>query len=293
MNPTSLYNAANDGSTMSVLARLTETVGGHLTGVAKNLGSVTHRLGTAATMTAVMGMTMMAGAADAQLTSSDLNRALESQAQQNRILNATQQVTNVVSHERGLDYSQRNMANAAGAVAAAVSSNSKTASIAGAVVGLGGVIIQTPRNQQVQTQQVVYTQPGGYYQQQPVHHQPVYQQNSYNNGQGALQVVAQQFVQQSNNAYNQAVSSNIQGNFRSRDQAPATLCGGVGWCCCIGCGSSPIWPGYGSKIQCASKHCTGCHATRLCAVQHQYSCRFASKCPFAKALGFSLKTFYT
>ena len=219
MNPTSLYNAANDGSTMSVLARLTETVGGHLTGVAKNLGSVTHRLGTAAAMTAVMGMTMMAGAANAQLTSSDLNRALESQAQQNRILNATQQVTNVVSHERGLDYSQRNMANAAGAVAAAVSSNSKTASIAGAVVGLGGVIIQTPRNQQVQTQQVVYTQPGGYYQQQPVHHQPVYQQNSYNNGQGALQVVAQQFVQQSNNAYNQAVSSNISGNFQARDQA--------------------------------------------------------------------------
>ena len=219
MNPTSLYNAANDGSTMSVLARLTETVGGHLTGVAKNLGSVTHRLGTAAAMTAVMGMTMMAGAANAQLTSSDLNRALESQAQQNRILNATQQVTNVVSHERGLDYSQRNMANAAGAVAAAVSSNSKTASIAGAVVGLGGVMMQTPRNQQVQTQQVVYTQPGGYYQQQPVHHQPVYQQNSYNNGQGALQVVAQQFVQQSNNAYNQAVSSNISGNFQARDQA--------------------------------------------------------------------------
>ena len=215
MNPTSLYNAANDGSTMSVLARLTETVGGHLTGVAKNLGSVTHRLGTAAAMTAVMGMTMMAGAANAQLTSSDLNRVLESQAQQNRILNATQQVTNVVSHERGLDYSQRNMANAAGAVAAAVSSNSKTASIAGAVVGLGGVIIQTPRNQQVQTQQVVYTQPGGYYQQQPVYQQ----QNSYNNGQGALQVVAQQFVQQSNNAYNQAVSSNISGNFHARDQA--------------------------------------------------------------------------
>ena len=59
MNPTSLYNAANDGSTMSALARLTETVGGHLTGVAKNLGSVTHRLGTAAAMTAVMGMTMI------------------------------------------------------------------------------------------------------------------------------------------------------------------------------------------------------------------------------------------
>ena len=237
MNPTSLYNAANDGSTMSVLARLTETVGGHLTGVAKNLGSVTHRLGTAAAMTAVMGMTMMAGAANAQLTSSDLNRALESQAQQNRILNATQQVTNVVSHERGLDYSQRNMANAAGAVAAAVSSNSKTASIAGAVVGLGGVIIQTPRNQQVQTQQVVYTQPGGYYQQQPVHHQPVYQQNSYNNGQGALQVVAQQFVQQSNNAYNQAVSSNIQGNFQSRDQAAQRFA--VAWGGAVASGVDP------------------------------------------------------
>ena len=237
MNPTSLYNAANDGSTMSVLARLTETVGGHLTGVAKNLGSVTHRLGTAAAMTAVMGMTMMAGAANAQLTSSDLNRALESQAQQNRILNATQQVTNVVSHERGLDYSQRNMANAAGAVAAAVSSNSKTASIAGAVVGLGGVIIQTPRNQQVQTQQVVYTQPGGYYQQQPVHHQPVYQQNSYNNGQGALQVVAQQFMQQSNNAYNQAVSSNIQGNFQSRDQAAQRFA--VAWGGAVASGVDP------------------------------------------------------
>lgn len=237
MNPTSLYNAANDGSTMSVLARLTETVGGHLTGVAKNLGSVTHRLGTAAAMTAVMGMTMMAGAANAQLTSSDLNRALESQAQQNRILNATQQVTNVVSHERGLDYSQRNMANAAGAVAAAVSSNSKTASIAGAVVGLGGVMIQTPRNQQVQTQQVVYTQPGGYYQQQPVHHQPVYQQNSYNNGQGALQVVAQQFVQQSNNAYNQAVSSNIQGNFQSRDQAAQRFA--VAWGGAVASGVDP------------------------------------------------------
>ena len=237
MNPTSLYNAANDGSTMSVLARLTETVGGHLTGVAKNLGSVTHRLGTAAAMTAVMGMTMMAGAANAQLTSSDLNRALESQAQQNRILNATQQVTNVVSHERGLDYSQRNMANAAGAVAAAVSSNSKTASIAGAVVGLGGVIIQTPRNQQVQTKQVVYTQPGGYYQQQPVHHQPVYQQNSYNNGQGALQVVAQQFVQQSNNAYNQAVSSNIQGNFQSRDQAAQRFA--VAWGGAVASGVDP------------------------------------------------------
>lgn len=237
MNPTSLYNAANDGSTMSVLARLTETVGGHLTGVAKNLGSVTHRLGTAAAMTAVMGMTMMAGAANAQLTSSDLNRALESQAQQNRILKATQQVTNVVSHERGLDYSQRNMANAAGAVAAAVSSNSKTASIAGAVVGLGGVIIQTPRNQQVQTQQVVYTQPGGYYQQQPVHHQPVYQQNSYNNGQGALQVVAQQFVQQSNNAYNQAVSSNIQGNFQSRDQAAQRFA--VAWGGAVASGVDP------------------------------------------------------
>ena len=237
MNPTSLYNAANDGSTMSVLARLTETVGGHLTGVAKNLGSVTHRLGTAAAMTAVMGMTMMAGAANAQLTSSDLNRALESQAQQNRILNATQKVTNVVSHERGLDYSQRNMANAAGAVAAAVSSNSKTASIAGAVVGLGGVMIQTPRNQQVQTQQVVYTQPGGYYQQQPVHHQPVYQQNSYNNGQGALQVVAQQFVQQSNNAYNQAVSSNIQGNFQSRDQAAQRFA--VAWGGAVASGVDP------------------------------------------------------
>ena len=237
MNPTSLYNAANDGSTMSVLARLTETVGGHLTGVAKNLGSVTHRLGTAAAMTAVMGMTMMAGAANAQLTSSDLNRALESQAQQNRILNATQQVTNVVSHERGLDYSQRNMANAAGAVAAAVSSNSKTASIAGAVVGLGGVMIQTPRNQKVQTQQVVYTQPGGYYQQQPVHHQPVYQQNSYNNGQGALQVVAQQFVQQSNNAYNQAVSSNIQGNFQSRDQAAQRFA--VAWGGAVASGVDP------------------------------------------------------
>ena len=237
MNPTSLYNAANDGSTMSVLARLTETVGGHLTGVAKNLGSVTHRLGTAAAMTAVMGMTMMAGAANAQLTSSDLNRALESQAQQNRILNATQQVTNVVSHERGLDYSQRNMANAAGAVAAAVSSNSKTASIAGAVVGLGGVMMQTPRNQQVQTQQVVYTQPGGYYQQQPVHHQPVYQQNSYNNGQGALQVVAQQFVQQSNNAYNQAVSSNIQGNFQSRDQAAQRFA--VAWGGAVASGVDP------------------------------------------------------
>ena len=237
MNPTSLYNAANDGSTMSVLARLTETVGGHLTGVAKNLGSVTHRLGTAAAMTAVMGMTMMAGAANAQLTSSDLNRALESQAQQNRILNATQQVTNVVSHERGLDYSQRNMANAAGAVAAAVSSNAKTASIAGAVVGLGGVMIQTPRNQQVQTQQVVYTQPGGYYQQQPVHHQPVYQQNSYNNGQGALQVVAQQFVQQSNNAYNQAVSSNIQGNFQSRDQAAQRFA--VAWGGAVASGVDP------------------------------------------------------
>ena len=237
MNPTSLYNAANDGSTMSVLARLTETVGGHLTGVAKNLGSVTHRLGTAAAMTAVMGMTMMAGAANAQLTSSDLNRALESQAQQNRILNATQQVTNVVSHERGLDYSQRNMANAAGAVAAAVSSNSKTASIAGAFVGLGGVMIQTPRNQQVQTQQVVYNQPGGYYQQQPVHHQPVYQQNSYNNGQGALQVVAQQFVQQSNNAYNQAVSSNIQGNFQSRDQAAQRFA--VAWGGAVASGVDP------------------------------------------------------
>ena len=237
MNPTSLYNAANDGSTMSVLARLTETVGGHLTGVAKNLGSVTHRLGTAAAMTAVMGMTMMAGAANAQLTSSDLNRALESQAQQNRILNATQQVTNVVSHERGLDYSQRNMANAAGAVAAAVSSNSKTASIAGAVVGLGGVMIQTPRNQQVQTQQVVYTQPGGYYQQQPVHHQPVYQQNSYNNGQGALQVVAQQFVQQSNNAYNQAVSSNISGNFHARDQAAQRFA--VAWGGAVASGVDP------------------------------------------------------
>lgn len=237
MNPTSLYNAANDGSTMSVLARLTETVGGHLTGVAKNLGSVTHRLGTAAAMTAVMGMTMMAGAANAQLTSSDLNRALESQAQQNRILNATQQVTNVVSHERGLDYSQRNMANAAGAVAAAVSSNSKTASIAGAVVGLGGVMMQTPRNQQVQTQQVVYTQPGGYYQQQPVHHQPVYQQNSYNNGQGALQVVAQQFVQQSNNAYNQAVSSNISGNFHARDQAAQRFA--VAWGGAVASGVDP------------------------------------------------------
>ena len=237
MNPTSLYNAANDGSTMSVLARLTETVGGHLTGVAKNLGSVTHRLGTAAAMTAVMGMTMMAGAANAQLTSSDLNRALESQAQQNRILNATQQVTNVVSHERGLDYSQRNMANAAGAVAAAVSSNAKTASIAGAVVGLGGVMMQTPRNQQVQTQQVVYTQPGGYYQQQPVYHQPVYQQNSYNNGQGALQVVAQQFVQQSNNAYNQAVSSNIQGNFQSRDQAAQRFA--VAWGGAVASGVDP------------------------------------------------------
>ena len=237
MNPTSLYNAANDGSTMSVLARLTETVGGHLTGVAKNLGSVTHRLGTAAAMTAVMGMTMMAGAANAQLTGGDLNRALESQAQQNRILNATQQVTNVVSHERGLDYSQRNMANAAGAVAAAVSSNSKTASIAGAVVGLGGVMMQTPRNQQVQTQQVVYTQPGGYYQQQPVHHQPVYQQNSYNNGQGALQVVAQQFVQQSNNAYNQAVSSNIQGNFQSRDQAAQRFA--VAWGGAVASGVDP------------------------------------------------------
>ena len=237
MNPTSLYNAANDGSTMSVLARLTETVGGHLTGVAKNLGSVTHRLGTAAAMTAVMGMTMMAGAANAQLTSSDLNRALESQAQQNRILNATQQVTNVVSHERGLDYSQRNMANAAGAVAAAVSSNAKTASIAGAVVGLGGVMIQTPRNQQVQTQQVVYTQPGGYYQQQPVHHQPVYQQNSYNNGQGALQVVAQQFVQQSNNAYNQAVSSNISGNFHARDQAAQRFA--VAWGGAVASGVDP------------------------------------------------------
>ena len=237
MNPTSLYNAANDGSTMSVLARLTETVGGHLTGVAKNLGSVTHRLGTAAAMTAVMGMTMMAGAANAQLTSSDLNRALESQAQQNRILNATQQVTNVVSHERGLDYSQRNMANAAGAVAAAVSSNSKTASIAGAVVGLGGVMMQTPRNQQVQTQQVVYTQPGGYYQQQPVYHQPVYQQNSYNNGQGALQVVAQQFVQQSNNAYNQAVSSNISGNFHARDQAAQRFA--VAWGGAVASGVDP------------------------------------------------------
>lgn len=237
MNPTSLYNAANDGSTMSVLARLTETVGGHLTGVAKNLGSVTHRLGTAAAMTAVMGMTMMAGAANAQLTSSDLNRALESQAQQNRILNATQQVTNVVSHERGLDYSQRNIANAAGAVAAAVSSNSKTASIAGAVVGLGGVMMQTPRNQQVQTQHVVYTQPGGHYQQQPVHHQPVYQQNSYNNGQGALQVVAQQFVQQSNNAYNQAVSSNIQGNFQSRDQAAQRFA--VAWGGAVASGVDP------------------------------------------------------
>ena len=233
MNPTSLYNAANDGSTMSVLARLTETVGGHLTGVAKNLGSVTHRLGTAAAMTAVMGMTMMAGAANAQLTSSDLNRALESQAQQNRILNATQQVTNVVSHERGLDYSQRNMANAAGAVAAAVSSNSKTASIAGAVVGLGGVMMQTPRNQQVQTQQVVYTQPGGYYQQQPVYQQ----QNSYNNGQGALQVVAQQFVQQSNNAYNQAVSSNISGNFHARDQAAQRFA--VAWGGAVASGVDP------------------------------------------------------
>jgi hypothetical protein len=237
MNPTSLYNAANDGSTMSVLARLTETVGGHLTGVAKNLGSVTHRLGTAAAMTAVMGMTMMAGAANAQLTSSDLNRALESQAQQNRILNATQQVTNVVSHERGLDYSQRNMANAAGAVAAAVSSNSKTASIAGAVVGLGGVMMQTPRNQQVQTQQVVYTQPGGYYQPQPVYHQPVYQKNSYNNGQGALQVVAQQFVQQSNNAYNQAVSSNISGNFQARDQAAQRFA--VAWGGAVASGVDP------------------------------------------------------
>ena len=220
MSLTSLYNAANDGSTMSVLARLTEKVGGHLTDVAQNMGRVTHRLGAAATMTAVMGMTMMAGAAHAQLTSSDLNRALESQAQQNRILNATQQVTNVVSYERGLDYSQRNIANAAGAVAAAVSSNSKTASIAGAVIGLGGVMVQTPRNQQVQAQQVVYTQPGGYYQQQPVYQQSHYNNGtSYNNGQGALQVVAQQFLQQSNNAYNQAVSSNMQGNFQSRDQA--------------------------------------------------------------------------
>ena len=214
MSITSLYNAANDGSTMSVLARLTEKVGDHLTDVAQNVGRVTHRLGTAATMTAVMGMTLMAGAAQAQLTSSDLNRALESQAQQNRILNATQQVTGVVSYERGLDYSQRNIANAAGAVAAAVSGNAKTASIAGAVVGLGGVLVQTPRNQQVQQQQVVYSQPG-LYQQQNVQ----YTQSGYSNGQGALQVVAQQFLQQSNNAYNQAVSSNMQGNFQSRDQA--------------------------------------------------------------------------
>lgn len=216
---------SHQGAMVSTIGAL-GPVQSFMTETAQQLGNVTRRLGATAAVFAIAAMGMMAGP-DAQ--AQNFTQILERQQQQQRIQQAVVAGTGVVANERGLSYQQKEMAQLASLVGGAVSSDSKTANVAGAVAGLGAAML-LPNNAQQQNNNAQWGNNQNYRQPANPYSNVGYGPSSnsgYNNGQSlnpqsqAVQQAFSRYQQLAEPQFQMALQANLDGNYQARDQSIA------------------------------------------------------------------------